>query len=105
MIRRPPRSTLFPYTTLFRARPPECHGQKCQRQAEKNQDPAGQCAQKEIPQCLQKDYEPLQVNSEHGERDAPAPTDSEKCPAERRGRRTVLLARHAPGPKPPAPGP
>src|SRR3712207_8497217 len=27
MIRRPPRSTLFPYTTLFRsgrARPPEC---------------------------------------------------------------------------------
>src|SRR2546423_15006002 len=22
MIRRPPRSTLFPYTTLFRARPP-----------------------------------------------------------------------------------
>src|SRR2546425_9584233 len=24
MIRRPPRSTLFPYTTLFRSRPPEC---------------------------------------------------------------------------------
>src|SRR6267142_2243551 len=24
MIRRPPRSTLFPYTTLFRARPPRC---------------------------------------------------------------------------------
>src|SRR6266702_6590852 len=24
MIRRPPRSTLFPYTTLFRARPPAC---------------------------------------------------------------------------------
>src|SRR2546422_8533512 len=23
MIRRPPRSTLFPYTTLFRSRPPE----------------------------------------------------------------------------------
>src|SRR5256885_11863802 len=30
MIRRPPRSTLFPYTTLFRSRPagdpwPDCH--------------------------------------------------------------------------------
>src|SRR6266567_7501840 len=25
MIRRPPRSTLFPYTTLFRSRPPD-HG-------------------------------------------------------------------------------
>src|SRR5690349_22522455 len=23
MLRRPPRSTLFPYTTLFRSRPPE----------------------------------------------------------------------------------
>src|SRR6266487_5264269 len=26
MIRRPPRSTLFPYTTLFRSRPPACPG-------------------------------------------------------------------------------
>src|SRR3712207_8958282 len=25
MIRRPPRSTLFPYTTLFRSDPPEQH--------------------------------------------------------------------------------
>src|SRR2546427_6459532 len=24
MIRRPPRSTLFPYTTLFRSQPPPC---------------------------------------------------------------------------------
>src|SRR2546430_2922022 len=24
MIRRPPRSTLFPYTTLFRSQSPEC---------------------------------------------------------------------------------
>src|SRR3712207_7708612 len=24
MIRRPPRSTLFPYTTLFRSPPPKC---------------------------------------------------------------------------------
>src|SRR5690242_21051096 len=26
MIRRPPRSTLFPYTTLFRSRPAPAHG-------------------------------------------------------------------------------
>src|SRR5256885_13152136 len=26
MIRRPPRSTLFPYTTLFRSRPVDLHG-------------------------------------------------------------------------------
>src|SRR2546426_4879108 len=26
MIRRPPRSTLFPYTTLFRSRYPTCPG-------------------------------------------------------------------------------
>src|SRR3712207_8718052 len=26
MIRRPPRSTLFPYTTLFRSHPPHQHG-------------------------------------------------------------------------------
>src|SRR3712207_8636789 len=37
MIRRPPRSTLFPYTTLFRSEPPEVvrplgRGQREQRQ-------------------------------------------------------------------------
>src|SRR5256885_9285075 len=32
MIRRPPRSTLFPYTTLFRSSPPDCMmgTQECQ---------------------------------------------------------------------------
>src|SRR6266496_5634918 len=29
MIRRPPRSTLFPYTTLFRSRPRCGHGASC----------------------------------------------------------------------------
>src|SRR5260370_32098496 len=28
MIRRPPRSTLFPYTTLFRSCPLACHAEK-----------------------------------------------------------------------------
>src|SRR2546427_6499242 len=31
MIRRPPRSTLFPYTTLFRSRPFETHPQLGER--------------------------------------------------------------------------
>src|SRR2546422_3646481 len=28
MIRRPPRSTLFPYTTLFRSQQEHCHGER-----------------------------------------------------------------------------
>src|SRR2546430_6358732 len=31
MIRRPPRSTLFPYTTLFRSRPAACRGSDTRR--------------------------------------------------------------------------
>src|SRR4051812_49995720 len=39
MIRRPPRSTLFPYTTLFRSRqPPPVHGDE---QAEADDDLSG----------------------------------------------------------------
>src|ERR1039457_7652647 len=33
MIRRPPRSTLFPYTTLFRSTCPSLRHNSCQRQA------------------------------------------------------------------------
>src|SRR5438105_11806730 len=33
MIRRPPRSTLFPYTTLFRSRPPHHHHRGTGRRA------------------------------------------------------------------------
>src|SRR3712207_7057249 len=29
MIRRPPRSTLFPYTTLFRSLDPDAHARAC----------------------------------------------------------------------------
>src|SRR2546423_7654481 len=32
MIRRPPRSTLFPYTTLFRSRTPVCRGWRISHQ-------------------------------------------------------------------------
>src|SRR2546422_8888465 len=34
MIRRPPRSTLFPYTTLFRSRLPEDHGARVPQPAD-----------------------------------------------------------------------
>src|SRR2546430_9233165 len=40
MIRRPPRSTLFPYTTLFRSRPEHSSGDKLVEVAEKQ----GECA-------------------------------------------------------------
>src|SRR2546428_7089860 len=33
MIRRPPRSTLFPYTTLFRSLPSRVHRSGCARRA------------------------------------------------------------------------
>src|SRR5256885_12363773 len=42
MIRRPPRSTLFPYTTLFRSirRPLLCSTQRCVRWVKKERVPA-----------------------------------------------------------------
>src|SRR2546430_13649647 len=36
MIRRPPRSTLFPYTTLFRSRPEDCIGAPIEQRLEQN---------------------------------------------------------------------
>src|SRR3712207_8346191 len=42
MIRRPPRSTLFPYTTLFRSRPCWIAGRD--RSGKHNGDPVGQAA-------------------------------------------------------------
>src|SRR5256886_9194929 len=35
MIRRPPRSTLFPYTTLFRSRPGEMHEVRLERRPQR----------------------------------------------------------------------
>src|SRR3989475_13117399 len=40
MIRRPPRSTLFPYTTLFRSPKPRHHGAQ-RRETGEPQGPAG----------------------------------------------------------------
>src|SRR5256884_847181 len=41
MIRRPPRSTLFPYTTLFRSRSPPWHSDQRGEPALGDRDPAG----------------------------------------------------------------
>src|ERR1022692_3809527 len=41
MIRRPPRSTLFPYTTLFRSPPPECFGRHPQHSGGGDREDAG----------------------------------------------------------------
>src|SRR2546425_3135655 len=40
MIRRPPRSTLFPYTTLFRSHPQRSHGTPCIRWTPPESSPA-----------------------------------------------------------------
>src|SRR2546422_9386982 len=39
MIRRPPRSTLFPYTTLFRSRPRGCRRHRAFRHARREDRP------------------------------------------------------------------
>src|SRR2546429_7176469 len=41
MIRRPPRSTLFPYTTLFRSHPAEVAGARAARPGGEADDVAG----------------------------------------------------------------
>src|SRR5438874_6974964 len=46
MIRRPPRSTLFPYTTLFRSRPCRCwssRGRSTGRDRRATRRPKGRC--------------------------------------------------------------
>src|SRR5437867_6789766 len=41
MIRPPPRSTLFPYTTLFRSHPRQLGASRHHRHADLGQDPGG----------------------------------------------------------------
>src|ERR1039457_551293 len=48
MIRRPPRSTLFPYTTLFRS---GCRGTSCRRAALLRSGPRPRCVRYSRPKC------------------------------------------------------
>src|SRR3712207_7829862 len=48
MIRRPPRSTLFPYTTLFRPRPPPNHREPPRRLAQGRDGDAVETGQRKV---------------------------------------------------------
>src|SRR5260221_5104621 len=58
MIRRPPRSTLFPYTTLFRSSPVEC--QHWRRGRHRPGDPRPRCFQ-----AACRDRKSTRLNSSH----------------------------------------
>src|SRR2546422_5452485 len=74
MIRRPPRSTLFPYTTLFRSRFPVGHGEtgkergrasglrreRTERAADRRQDGCAARAR------VERDRKSTRLNSSHG---------------------------------------
>src|SRR2546422_4550628 len=78
MIRRPPRSTLFPYTTLFRSHPqpgrereeeqhaahPYCDGRPAE-QRECEQD-AAECDVQAAPHPDDEDRKSTRLNSSHG---------------------------------------
>src|SRR2546422_4737949 len=74
MIRRPPRSTLFPYTTLFRSQPPADRWQKLWGQVEEAVsllDLAEEAADTEVLQEVQVETSKLdrkstRLNSSHG---------------------------------------
>src|SRR5438876_2173030 len=60
MIRRPPRSTLFPYTTLFRSHEPEDGLVRSQRVAQQRR--ADRC---ESPRSVGADRKSTRLNSSH----------------------------------------
>src|SRR5437667_8509952 len=57
MIRRPPRSTLFPYTTLFRSR---CQPPPCAMRVSQETIPTAR-----IGMCLRRDRKSTRLNSSH----------------------------------------
>src|SRR2546430_13677824 len=62
MIRRPPRSTLFPYTTLFRSRDGDLRGARRQR-GDRHQDEAPLAAASARP----RDRKSTRLNSSHSQ--------------------------------------
>src|SRR5215469_18078262 len=63
MIRRPPRSTLFPYTTLFRSRP----GRPIQRRYRQHVPPAGRGVAHGRAGGRRRDRKSTRLNSSHVE--------------------------------------
>src|SRR3712207_6884789 len=73
MIRRPPRSTLFPYTTLFRSRMPlhgetdRCNGQQYERQraADSDLDERHTAVTDRRLRAVRQDRKSTRLNSSH----------------------------------------
>src|SRR2546429_3992102 len=65
MIRRPPRSTLFPYTTLFRSAVGVGQRSKADDPHSKGADLEGQIL-REILDCAKRDRKSTRLNSSHG---------------------------------------
>src|SRR3712207_8452998 len=63
MIRRPPRTTLFPYTTLFRSAAERQHDQEADKHAEDPQEPRQQAD----AHGVQRDDDERQSHGEHAE--------------------------------------
>src|SRR2546427_5507443 len=69
MIRRPPRSTLFPYTTLFRSEPPRegaSHGVELRPAAGDRHDVAVGAARERL-EAAALDRESTRLNSSHSQ--------------------------------------
>src|SRR5690348_17693207 len=70
MIRRPPRSTLFPYTTLFRSRryqqaPASSDGKRRARTRSRDRGRHRQSRRLYLPVELEKDRKSTRLNSSH----------------------------------------
>src|SRR5689334_24520756 len=61
MIRRPPRSTLFPYTTLFRSLLHERHLPERELQVGRDAEGHG----RQVDACLHRDRKSTRLNSSH----------------------------------------
>src|SRR2546430_7216646 len=64
MIRRPPRSTLFPYTTLFRSIP---NSYLRKKSPPKRQEKRGQSQKQKQKQNQRKDRKSTRLNSSHSQ--------------------------------------
>src|SRR2546430_9841692 len=70
MIRRPPRSTLFPYTTLFRSQPGELHGREGRQlgHLDGRDGPAARDGGRPTAdECLRRDRKSTRLNSSHSQ--------------------------------------
>src|SRR5438309_5336273 len=75
MIRRPPRSTLFPYTTLFRSKkPPRFGGMKTYNWEGVNPDGYFLDKLEPIPSALPSGLTPSQLDRKSGSAGMPRPT-------------------------------